>query len=154
MHRSYRGPEVSRNYVVGRLEEAGRTILILPEAARWSRLTTHMQSFMAETIQREGYAAGALKLTAEPAAIDRMDEAFGWLSLIAMDRYVLRRIVGARSLVNPLTGKHLYSWRRVAGLLRCDHKAVQRWHAQGIDLIVQVLRERHPARRDQVNDAA
>ena len=62
-----------------------------------------------------------------------------WLSLIPVDRYVLRRIVGARSLVHPVSERHLYPWRRLGAVLGADHKAVQRWHAQGIDLIVEAL---------------
>ncbi len=56
-----------------------------------------------------------------------------------IERYVLRRIVGARSLVHPITERHLYPWRRLGCALGADHKAVQRWHKQGIELIVGVL---------------
>jgi hypothetical protein len=35
-----------------------------------------------------------------------------------------------------VTERHLYSWRRLGALLGADHKAVQRWHAQGIDMLV------------------
>ena len=70
------------------------------------------------------------------------DEAMSWIPLIPIDRYVLRRIVGARSLVHPITERHLYPWRRLATALGADHKAVQRWHAQGIDLIVSALNGR------------
>src|SRR3954451_18159727 len=55
-----------------------------------------------------------------------------WLSLIPADRFVLQRIVGARALVAPLTGRHLYSWRRLEHAIGADHRAVQRWHADGI----------------------
>jgi hypothetical protein len=65
-----------------------------------------------------------------------MDEALGWITMIPKDRYVLRRIVGARSLVSPVTERHLYSWRRLGEVLGADHKAVQRWHGQGIDMLV------------------
>jgi hypothetical protein len=65
-----------------------------------------------------------------------MDEALGWITFIPKDRYVLRRVVGARSLVSPLTERHLYSWRRLGEVLGADHKAVQRWHGQGIDILV------------------
>jgi hypothetical protein len=64
-----------------------------------------------------------------------MDEAMGWITLIPHDRYVLRRIVGARSLVHPITERHLYPWRRIAVAIGADHKAVQRWHTQGVELI-------------------
>jgi hypothetical protein len=73
------------------------------------------------------------------ARITRMDEALGWIPLIPRDRSVLRRIVGARALINPLTDRHLYPWRRLGTMLGADHKAVQRWHAQGVDIIVSAL---------------
>jgi hypothetical protein len=54
---------------------------------------------------------------------------------------VLRRVVGARSLVHPITDRHLFPWRRLGAALGADHKAVQRWHAQGIDIIAMALRQ-------------
>ena len=45
-------------------------------------------------------------------------------------------------LVHPITERHLFPWRRLATVLGADHKAVQRWHAQGIDLIVSSLNGR------------
>ena len=71
--------------------------------------------------------------------ITRMDQAYRWVSRIPEDKYVLRRVVGARSLVHPMTGRYLYSWRRLGTAIGADHKAVQRWHAQGIDMIVGLL---------------
>jgi hypothetical protein len=59
--------------------------------------------------------------------------------LIPVENYVLRRIVGARCLVSPVTDRHLFPWRRLAAALGADHKAVQRWHAQGIAIIVAAL---------------
>jgi hypothetical protein len=69
-----------------------------------------------------------------------MDKVMGYLALIPQDRYVLRRIVGCRALVHPLSGRHLFSWRCLAELLDADHKAIQRWHAEGIRLIIAGLR--------------
>ena len=74
-----------------------------------------------------------------------MDEALGWIPLIPLYRYVLRRIVGARSLVHPITERHLYPWRRLGAAVGADHKAVQRWHGQGIDFIVTALNGRKTA---------
>jgi hypothetical protein len=48
------------------------------------------------------------------------------------------------ALVHPITERHLYPWRRLATALGADHKAVQRWHAQGIGLIVAALNRRAP----------
>jgi hypothetical protein len=78
--------------------------------------------------------------------ISEMDEALAWLGLIPPDRLLLRRIVAARSLVNPLTGRPVCSWRRLGKIFGADHKAVKRWHGDGIGLIVAALARR--MRRD------
>ena len=75
-----------------------------------------------------------------PPASRRMDEAMAWIMLIPVDRYVLRRIVGARSLVHPITERHLTRGAVSRPRIGADHKAMQRWHAQGIDLIVRARR--------------
>jgi transcription termination factor Rho len=54
--------------------------------------------------------------------------------------YVLRRILGARALVHPLTGRHIHSWRKLATLIGADHNAVRRWHGEAIALLVRALR--------------
>jgi hypothetical protein len=64
-----------------------------------------------------------------------MDEALRWPVLIPLDKFVLRRIVCARMMVSPRTGRHLFPWRRIGTLLGADHKAIQRWHEQGIHII-------------------
>jgi hypothetical protein len=58
---------------------------------------------------------------------------------IPLDRYVLKRIVGLRALVDPITGRYLFTWRRLAAALGADHKAIQRWHRDGVELIVAEL---------------
>ena len=68
-----------------------------------------------------------------------MDRVLAWLSLIPDGKFVLRRIAGARALVHPLTGRHLYPWRRLGTALGADHKAVQRWHAQAMQAISDAL---------------
>ena len=93
-------------------------------------------------IEGHGDAAPPVRPAVPGAArITRMDEALGWIALIPRDRYVLRRIVGARALIHPLTERHLYPWRRLGAAIGADHKAVQRWHAQGIALIVAGLKQ-------------
>ncbi len=68
-----------------------------------------------------------------------MDEALQWIALIPLDRDLPRRVVIARTLVHPVTTRHLFSWQRLATALGADHKVIQRWHAQGIDMIVKGL---------------
>lgn len=133
-------PRIDAEFVIYRLEEAGTALLSLPNTG----FTTAMRQSNLDLVRAavEGYGWTERQIrpplpTAEQ--ITRMDEALGWMSLIPGDRYVLRRIVGARSLVSPITERYLYSWRRLAALLGADHKAVQRWHLQGVELIAAAL---------------
>jgi hypothetical protein len=129
--------------VIARLEEAGRTLLALPHSGPSTRMRVSMWEVVRSAIEGYGWESARVRPPVPQAAqITQMDEALGWIRLIPPDRYVLRRIVGARALVHPLTEKHLYPWRRLGAALGADHKAVQRWHAQGIDLILAGLRAR------------
>ena len=129
--------------VIYRLEEAGTALLALPGTGWSTRLRGSSLDIVRAAIESYGWTAGRIRPPGPSAArITRMDEALSWIPLIPIDRYVLRRIVGARSLVHPITERHLYPWRRLGAALGADHKAVQRWHAQGIDLIVAALSRR------------
>ncbi len=129
--------------VIHRLEEAGAALLALPGSGWSTRLRTSSLEIVRTAIESYGWSTNHIRPPVpSPARITQMDEAMGWISLIPGDRYVLRRIVGARSLVHPITGRHLFPWRRIAGAIGADHKAVQRWHAQGIELIVTQLNKR------------
>ena len=118
--------------VVYRLEEAGTTLLCLPNTGPSTRLRTSTFEVVAAAVDGTSWATAPSEpsrlrpLPPNSARIDRMDEAFGWLALIPRDRYVLRRIVGARALVSPITERHLFSWRRLGTAMGADHKAVQR----------------------------
>ncbi len=128
------------SWVVARLEEAGRTLLALPGTGYSTRLRTSSLDIVRTAMEAYGGAGGRVRPSIPSAAhITRMDEALGWIPMIPQDRYVLRRIVGARCLVSPMTDRPLYSWRKLGDLLGADHKAVQRWHAQGIALLVSLL---------------
>lgn len=129
--------------VVSRLEEAGSALLSLPPSGFTTKLRTSSLDIVRDAA--EGFATAERQIrppVPSAARITRMDEALGWVLLIPVDSYVLRRIVGARSLVHPVSERHLFSWRKLGTLLGADHKAVQRWHAQGIDTIVSALNRR------------
>jgi hypothetical protein len=132
--------------VIYRLEEAGAALLALPGTGWSTRLRGSSLEIVRTAIESYGWTTNRIRPPIPSAArITRMDEAMAWIPLIPLDRYVLRRIVGARSLVHPITERHLFPWRRLASALGADHKAVQRWHVQGIDLIVSVLNRRSQA---------
>ncbi|HEY7577236.1 MAG TPA: DUF6362 family protein [Acetobacteraceae bacterium] len=133
---------IDADMVLCRLEEAGATLLALPGSGWSTRLRTSSLEIVRTAIESYGWRTNRIRPPIpSPTRITRMDEAMGWISLIPLDRYVLRRIVGARSLVHPITQRHLFPWRRIAAAIGADHKAVQRWHDQGIDLIVAKLNE-------------
>jgi hypothetical protein len=131
---------MDRAAILLRLEAAGATLLAMPSRG----YSTHMRAMRFDIVhtalEAYGWEAPALRAPAPTAAaISEMDVAFGWLRLIPEGSFVLRRIVGARALVHPLTGRHLYSWRRLAALLGADHKSVQRWHEAGLSVIEKAL---------------
>ena len=134
--------EVDADYLIYRLEEAGATLLALPGTGWTTRLRTSSIEIVRTALEAYGWEAASIR-PGVPSAdkIDRMDEAMAWITLIPTSRYVLRRVVGARSLVHPITDRHLYSWRRLGVALGTDHKAVQRWHGQGIAMIVAALQQ-------------
>ena len=135
------GYEIDADYVIYRLEEAGATLLALPDTGWSTRLRTSSLEIVRTALEAYGWGEARIRPPVPPAEkITRMDEAMGWVTLIPPDRYVLRRVVGARSLVHPITDRHLFPWRRLGKALGADHKAIQRWHAQGIAMIVEGLR--------------
>jgi hypothetical protein len=136
---------MTHDEIVARLEKAGRTLLMLPpergsghvKPRTWDHLMPGVRAF-AHSV------AEPVRLVPSPRDIDDMDRAFLWLGLIPQDKFVLRRIVAARSLVSPITGRHIMPWRRIAGMIGADHKAVQRWHALGIGDIARAMPNRAP----------
>jgi hypothetical protein len=135
------GYEIDADYVVYRLEEAGATLLALPSTGYSTRLRTSSMEILRTALDAYGWTETQIRPSVPSAEkITRMDEAMSWVPLIPLDRYLLRRVVGARSLVHPVTDRHLFPWRRLGKALGADHKAVQRWHAQGIGTIVAALR--------------
>ena len=129
--------DITTEALVTRLEDAGRTLLALPNTGYTTKLRTTQLDILATAVEAYATTQNSRLRPAMPDAqrITRMDETLAWIPLIPRDRYVLRRIVGARALVSPVTERHLYTWRRLGILLGADHKAIQRWHGEGIALI-------------------
>jgi hypothetical protein len=127
-------------YVIARLEAAGATLLALPQSGFSTRLRTSSLDIVRSALDGYGYGEARIRPpTPSARKIDEMEQALAWIPLIPLERHVLRRIVGARALVNPLTGRHMFPWRRLAASVGADHKAVQRWHGQGVAMIVAAL---------------
>jgi hypothetical protein len=126
--------------IVARLEDAGACLLAMPNSGHSTRMRQMRFDIVHTALEAYGWEAAPIRAPApDAAAISAMDEAFGWLALIPEEKYVLRRILGARSLVHPITRRHLFPWRRLGALLGADHKSVQRWHGDGVAWLVRSL---------------
>lgn len=124
--------------LINRLEAAGATLLALPSRGYSTQLRTMKFDVVHTALEAYGWQSAVVRPAMPGAAdISRMDEAFGWVTIIPETKYVLRRILGARALVHPITGRHLFPWRRIGTMLGADHKSIQRWHAEGIELVLQ-----------------
>ena len=131
---------VTAEHVVAALEEAGCTLLALPQSGPSTRLRQSGLEWVRDAASAYPPHRTHLRpATPSAAAIDRMDRVLAWIPRIPVDKFVLRRVVGARCLISPATGRYLFTWRRLGTAIGADHKAVQRWHAQGINLIVAAL---------------
>lgn len=121
-----------------RLQEAGTALLCLPaHRCLPGGFGSGWPEVVHEVVEAYGYDRVEIRPSSPDAAtITRMDETFQWVTHIPEAKRVLRRLVLLRSLVHPVSDRHLYSWRRAAALLRCSHTAAQVWHAQAIDMMV------------------
>ncbi|HQT87909.1 MAG TPA: DUF6362 family protein [Acidiphilium sp.] len=123
--------------LIDRLEQAGATLLALPATGPSTRLRMTRYDCVQDAVTAYGWQPTRLRPPhPSNSAIDQMDESWSWLALIPEGQAVIRRIVGARALVHPITLRHLYPWRRLATLLGADHKSIQRWHKEGLRLIL------------------
>ena len=88
-----------------RLAEAGETLLALPKGDWSLRLDTASLEIVRTALEVYGWTSEHRIKPALPsmAKIARMDEALDWVTLISPERAVLRRVVGARALVHPIT---------------------------------------------------
>lgn len=114
------------NYVEKELEKAGRTAV--------SSQASESPLIMALLDKREANPVSEEELS-------HMKKAYAWLLHIPEDRFVLRRIVVMRSLVDPITFQCLYPYKSIAELLEVDAKAVVRWYMQGLRFISEGLKK-------------
>jgi hypothetical protein len=133
-------PGLTAEQIVSLFEAAGATLLALPGQGYSTRMRTMRLDVVHSALDAYGWQNAALRPPMpSAAAISQMDEVFGWLALVPESKYVLRRILGARALVHPLTLRHLFPWRRIGQMLGADHKSVQRWHAQAVEMLLDEL---------------
>lgn len=140
------------------LEDAGGTMLAL--AVRGTRPAGYgsgMPTPVQDVNEAYGWTEEDMPLPVPSArSISAMDQARGWIALIPLDPprrgsgllasphggAILRRVVEARSFVNPRSGRNTFSYARLAKLLRCSKAAVAGWHAAGLAIILRELHRR------------
>lgn len=127
--------------IIARLEEAGMALLSMQiSGTRPAGYRPVWPVVVQAAVEAYGYSETRVRPACPDAhTITRMDEALSWISLIPADKYVLRRIVGARALLSPRTHRHLYSWMRLAQVLGADRRAVRRWYQEGVEIIQKAL---------------
>ncbi len=136
------GAPATPEFVQAMLEDAGLTLMALPHTGPTTRLRQGGLEWVRDAMAYPPERTVIRPAVPSAAAIDRMDRVLAWIPRIPADKFVLRRVVGARCLLSPLTGRHLFTWRRLAAAVGADHKAVQRWHAQGLAMIAGSLNAR------------
>jgi Domain of unknown function (DUF6362) len=138
------GCRIDSEWVQAKLEQAGSTLMALrtksPFPTEYGCSWPQWLYSAADLFDWPDPTEAARAARPSASAIDSMDYVFTWLKLIPKHRGIVGRIVAARALVHPVTGKHLCHWRRVAKTVGADYRACQRWHEQGIRIITERLR--------------
>jgi hypothetical protein len=136
-------------YVAGRLEQAGRALLALPASrcmpagmkSAWPEyVQTMWEAFNPDDTDAERRAADREALRPGPPsarAISDMDEAYRWITLV--DDVPVRKILLLRSLVDPMTDKPRFSWRRLHRQFGLHIDTLQRKHSRGVEQIANRL---------------
>ena len=132
---------IDHDGIVGRLEQAGATLLAMRVRSPYpATYGTNWPQVLHDAVEAYGWTDEPTRpALPDSATISRMDVTFNWLGAIPNHRHVLRRIVAARALVSPESGKHLLGWRRLARIIHADHHAIMRWHRDGIGIIINGL---------------
>jgi hypothetical protein len=128
--------------VTHKLEAAGATLLAMRiRSPAPGDVQCALPDVLQEAVTAYGYTDEIMRpAIPDAAAITAMDSVFSWLQFIPQQRFLIRRLVAVRCLVHPMSGRHVVTWKRLAGIVRADYRAVQTWHSQGVALIVERLR--------------
>jgi hypothetical protein len=138
------GAPFDRLFVKAHLAAAGGTLIALPATGTmpsryrvaWPEIVRSVED-LAEKI--EGDDGRPATPTAQ--AISEMDAAIAWVALLG-NATQTRRLVWLRLMVNPLTDRYIWSWRKLEDRIGLNKDTLMRRHANGLDRIV--TRLNHP----------
>ncbi len=110
---------MTENDVIKRLEAAGKTLMALPDKGYSPALPPRVSVAMPDELD-----------------VMAMEIAYGWVvRFIPVEQAEMRRVVHMRSLVHPISNRHICGWRKIGRIMRCDYKTVQSLHSRGIKKI-------------------
>jgi hypothetical protein len=141
-------PFYSAAFVAARLTEAGATLFALP-IPMFARPSVKMTWWPLAKVTFSDAIGQHFKPRVtypQPSAarIDAMDEALTWLPLVA--NVPKRRIVAARLLTHPVSGKPIHSFGAIADATGLHRATAQRWWEDGVEEIATTL-TRHASQR-------
>jgi hypothetical protein len=73
--------------------------------------------------------------------IDTLDKIFDLI--LILPNPTIRRIIQARSLINPISHRHLYPWLTISEFLNLDRRTVKRHYDFGLNQIARNSRQSH-----------
>lgn len=123
-------PRITADYIISRLEEAGAIAFSMPNSGYKLHCRTQNFHQLQEPVAATDRNTSPRVRFPPPSAqqITEMDRTYAWLALIPNDRYILRKIVSMRSVMNPMTMRHVNNWRSIADAVGANHLAVKAWH--------------------------
>jgi len=142
---------LNTHYIIERLEDAGRTLAMLPMPkngvplgphSAWPAVEQRFSDVMAVMSENETAAQAMARrdeqaellnrvsMVAPPEAIARLDEVLRWLWYI--ERPLVRQVVTARMAVNPRSGSHMIKWSKLSRSLGVDRSTARRWFDEGV----------------------
>lgn len=136
------GSAFTADFVKAHLVSAGTTLLCLPHTgtrpAGFRTAWPEVAHNFWEAYQDDLSDRPMRFPRASSGAISAMDYVFRvWVPLVGTPHAVqTRRIILLRSLMNPLTERHMWSWRRLQERTGLNRDTLAIWHGRGIDRIV------------------
>ena len=145
-----------REDVRRRLEDAGRTLMMLPLPPRampsdarsawpdvlqkfWDQAGVADEGSVEERLEVLALVHNTTNLHASRAAVNRLDEVLALLLMIDQPHH--RKAVFARMLTHPVSERPVYSWKQIAKTLGATKSAVRHWRERGIQEILEKLAE-------------
>lgn len=129
------------------LEAAGRQALLIPDLVRDSRLEGDDYALVRQAITLYGWSTQTMNTKQLPpptiwGTAEWIKPTLQWIMLIPQTNPRTRQIVAMRCLINPATGRHLFSWGNTATQFQLSASQTKLFHLDGIRMIAQALHQR------------